>query len=146
MKKFLLTLAAVFGFASQAGSKTQITLDQITAPNATSVMVSIAGKGWTPAQLDPSLVLDTTTNPPTLKAPGGGQPVFVDSVTPTGTVDGVNAAFTLPSAPNPPLSLDLTGGITYSAGVDYTLSGSTITFLPGAVPTTGIVIRASYRR
>ncbi len=146
-KKILLTIAAVLGFASQAGSKTQITLDQITAPNTTSVMVSIAGKGWGPAQLDPSLVLDTTTNPPTLKAPGGGQPTFVDSVTPTGTVDGVNAVFTLPSSPNPPISLVLSvGGLTYSAGVDFGVSGSAITFLPGSIPSAGSIIRASYRR
>jgi len=145
MKRFLLAFAAVLGFASQAGSRTQTTLDQITAPNATGVMIDVAGKGWTFAVIDASLVIDATTTPPTLRAPGGGQPTFVDAVTPAGTVDGVNAIFTLPSAPNPSASLELSvNGLTYKAGTDFSLSGATVTFI--SVPTSGSVLVASYRR
>ncbi len=149
MKKFLLTLAAVLGFASQAGSKTQITLDQLAAPTTTSIMVSVPGRGWTAAQLDPTLVLDTTTTPPTLKAPGGGgsQVIFVDWVTPTGTVDGVNQNFTLPSAPNPGTSLTvIVNGITQRAVVDYNLTPGTSTFTFITAPTAGSVVAAEYRR
>lgn len=152
MKKLLLTLAAVFGFASQAGSKTAITLDQISAPNSQGVMVSVVGKGWVQAQLDAAtLTLDTTTNPPTLKANSGGPPVtFVDGVVPVGTVDGVNTVFTLPSAPNPSASLDLTqNGLGQAMGVapapnDFTLNGNTITY--NFAPSVGSKLLASYRR
>lgn len=151
MKKFLLILAAVFGFASQAGSKTQVTLDQIAASNSQGVMVSIIGRGWVQAQLDSSLVIDTTTNPPTLKATASGPPVtFVDAVAPTGAVDGVNVIFTLPSAPNPPASLELTqNGLTQTPGVagipnDFTLSGTAITY--SSPPSVGSKLLASYRR
>lgn len=152
MKKFFLTLAAVLGFASQAGSKTQITLDQLTAPTTTAVMVSVPGKGWAPAQLDPSLVLDTATAPPTLKAPGGGSgttPTFVDLVALAGNVDGVNAFFTLPSIPNPATSLEVVvNGLIYKPGVDFTLAtgGSTITFTATSIPQVGSILMASYRR
>ena len=146
VKKILLVLAAVLGMVSQAGSKTQVTLDQLVAPTTNAIMVSVPGKGWTPAQFDSSLVLDATTNPPTLRAPGG-QPTFVDAVTPTGTIDGVNAIFTLPSAPNPALSLELiVNGLTYKAGNDYNLSASTVTFIPGSVPSSGSILQASYRK
>jgi len=148
MKKFFLTFLAVLGFASQAGSKTQVTLDQIVAPTTTAIMVSVPGKGWTPAQLDPSLVLDTTTVPPTLRAvPGSPGPTFVDSVTPTGTVDGTNTVFTLPSIPNPAASLCLNvNGLTYRTGVDFNLSGATVTFLTPSTPPSGSVLVASYRK
>lgn len=147
MKKFLLTVLAVLGFTSQAGSKTTISLDQITAPTITSVMVSVPGKGWTPAQLDPSLALDTTTTPPTLRAipTAASQPSWV---TPSGTLDGVNAVFTLPSAPNPPGALTVARNglvltqVLSSGGGDYTLSGTTITFVAGAVPLPGDTLRA----
>lgn len=146
MKKFLLTLAAVLGFASQAGSKTAITLDQITAPNSVGVMVSVPGRGWVQAQIDSTLTLNTATNPPTLSAsPQGQPPTFVDAVTPTGTVDGINSVFTLPSAPNPPASLELsTNGLTYKSGLDYVLSGASVSF--SAPPSAGSVLLASYRR
>lgn len=150
MKKFLLTLAAVLGFASQAGSKTAITLDQLIAPNAAGVMVDVAGKGWTFAVIDSSLVIDTTTAPPTLRAPGGGQPTFVDWVMPIGTINGINPTFTLPSAPNPVASVELiVNGLVYSQGVspaDFTVSGATITFNPPSIPSTGSSMTVSYRR
>jgi hypothetical protein len=146
MKKFLLTIAAVLGFASQAGSKTVITLDQLQANTVVGVMVN-TGKGWTQAQLDPSLTLDTTTVPPTLKSNGNSGPTFVDGVTPVGSVDGVNLTFTLPSAPNPAASLELSvNGLTYKSTLDYTLTSATITFIPASVPASGSVLLASYRR
>jgi len=59
---------------------------------------------------------------------GGGS--FADNETPSGTIDGVNATFTLAHSPSPTSSLQLQlGGIFLTQGIDYTLSGSTITFL-----------------
>lgn len=71
---------------------------------------------------------------------------FVDFETPTGLMNGTNLVFTLTAAPNPASSLALyRNGIRLSPTVDYTLSGSTITFLTGAQPTAGDVLRANYR-
>ena len=141
MKKFLLTALAILGFASQAGSKTTITLDQITAPTTSGVMVNVTGTGWTLAVLDSSMTLDTTTKPPTLRAIAATPQT--SWVTPTGTIDGVNAAFTLLSTPNPPGSLTvIRGGLTLSSGIDFNLSGTTITFLAGSIPQPGDIIRA----
>jgi hypothetical protein len=53
---------------------------------------------------------------------------FVDAETPGGTLDGVNATFTLAGTPNPPASLTLwRNGLTQKPGLDFSLSGSTIT-------------------
>ena len=70
---------------------------------------------------------------------------FGDSVTPTGAVDGVNAAFTVPNAPSPAASLilELNGIVQAAGGVDYTLAGSTITY--AAAPGIGSIHRAWYR-
>ncbi len=59
-------------------------------------------------------------------------PTFVDADIPTPATDGVTTIFTLPSgAPSPAKSLILTlGGLAQDqgAGLDYTLSGATITY------------------
>lgn len=75
--------------------------------------------------------------------PGVG---FVDQETPTGTTNGVNNTFTLSQTPNPSASLTVfLNGLLMSLGVDYTLSGSTITFLTASVPQSGDVLLCSYR-
>jgi len=74
-------------------------------------------------------------------------PTFVDAVTPTPATDGVTTIFTLPSAPSPAASLILTcGGVTQDqgAGLDYTLSGATITY--GVAPAASLNHQAWYRR
>ena len=71
---------------------------------------------------------------------------FVDSETPTGTANGANAVFTLANAPNPSTSLTLyRNGLRMQAGGDYSLSGSTITFLAGQLPQAGDTLICSYR-
>ncbi|MBI3695461.1 MAG: hypothetical protein HY238_11570 [Acidobacteria bacterium] len=73
-------------------------------------------------------------------------PVFLDAVTPVGTIDGSNAVFTLSPAPSPPESLTLTkNGLVEKAGSDFTLSGGTITFTAGAIPQAGDTLLAWYR-
>jgi hypothetical protein len=66
-------------------------------------------------------------------------PSFADDETPAGTIDGVNAVFTLAHSPNPAGSLELfkNGLVQRPAGADYTLAGSTITFVtpPAALST-----------
>jgi len=82
-------------------------------------------------------------------ADGGALPVFVDSETPTGVVDGANLVFTLANAPDPQESLILGysdgAGVTafYLHGVDYTLAADTITFT--TAPAAGGTLKAFYR-
>jgi hypothetical protein len=71
---------------------------------------------------------------------------FVDNETPGGTLDGLNTVFTLAAAPAPASSLVLyRNGLLQKSGVDYTLDGSTVTFLTAATPQSGDLLLASYR-
>lgn len=73
--------------------------------------------------------------------------VFADNETPGGTFDGANTVFTLAHAPNPAASLILIlNGQYLTAGTDYNLSNTTITFVeaPSAL-FDGLPFRASYR-
>jgi hypothetical protein len=75
--------------------------------------------------------------------PGVG---FVDQEAPSGTMNGVNAAFTLSQPPTPSSSLVVyRNGLHLTAGVDYTEAGSTITFTPTLVPQPGDILLCSYR-
>lgn len=79
-------------------------------------------------------------------AGGGGGAEFVDAETPAGMVDGTNVVFTLSAAPSPESGLSLfRNGLLQKQGVDYTLSGNTITFVAGAAPQPGDVLTANYR-
>ena len=65
--------------------------------------------------------------------------------TPSGTIDGSNNVFTLAHTPNQtsiPLMLYVNGARQASGGVDFTLSGATITFV--TPPEAGSVIFADY--
>jgi hypothetical protein len=71
---------------------------------------------------------------------------FVDGDTLAGLVDGVNTAFGLTAAPTPAASLSVyRNGILQKAAQDFTLGGSTITFLDAATPQPGDTLLASYR-
>jgi hypothetical protein len=72
---------------------------------------------------------------------------FVDGETPAGPINGSNLTFTLQSAPNPAASLLLyRNGILQKGALDYTLTGSTVEFLSAAVPQSGDILLASYRK
>jgi hypothetical protein len=70
-------------------------------------------------------------------AGSGTSPNFADWITPTGTLNGTNKVFTLPQAPNPAASLRLYRGwqVLKAGGVDFTLSGATITYTIAPPPT-----------
>jgi hypothetical protein len=72
---------------------------------------------------------------------------FADAETPSGTVDGSNAAFTLAHTPSPAGSLVLfkNGQEMIAGGADYTLATATITYTASAKPQTGDVHIAFYR-
>ena len=71
---------------------------------------------------------------------------LTDSEVPSGTINGSNVTFTLANAPSPASSLQLflNGLLQTAGGVDYTLSGSTITY--GVAPETGDAHVAWYRK
>src|SRR4051794_5693420 len=75
------------------------------------------------------------------------QILFVDGATPSGTMNGVNLSFTLPSTPNPGPSLRMyRNGILLMPNLDYTLSGAVITFSGTAVaPVAGDSLQSYYR-
>lgn len=75
---------------------------------------------------------------------GTGGVLFYDDIAPSGLIDGNNTNFSLPSAPNPPSSLELfLSGVLQIPGTDYTLVGSTIVFT--TAPHIGSTIVAFYR-
>jgi hypothetical protein len=77
---------------------------------------------------------------------GGILPAFSDGETPGGSINGPNTAFTLAFGPSPGASLELyRNGVLLKQSVDYSLSGSTVTFLTGAIPLTGDSLTADYR-
>ncbi len=82
--------------------------------------------------------IDGTTGP-------CGQATYSDAEVPGGTINGSNAAFTLA---NTPLGASLTltrNGVALTANTDYTLTGTSIQFQPGAIPQPGDTLLASYR-
>ena len=69
---------------------------------------------------------------------------WIDNEIPTGDIDDVNTDFELSVAPNPTMSLQVfLNGAFQTFGVDYSLSGTTITFF--SAPLTGSILRAFYR-
>lgn len=71
---------------------------------------------------------------------------FVDNETPQGTIDGTNLTFTLTYAPTPGASLKLyKNGMLLRLSADYSLSGTTITFVTATTPHSGDSLNAFYR-
>jgi len=72
---------------------------------------------------------------------------FADAEVPGGVANGVNLAFSLAAAPNPASSLQLyKNGVLLQLNGDFTLSGSTITFVNTAIaPQSGDKLIANYR-
>ncbi|MEO7653595.1 MAG: hypothetical protein ABIZ80_24315 [Bryobacteraceae bacterium] len=74
-------------------------------------------------------------------------PLFVDGQSPSGAVDGSNAAFTLSNSPAPASSLQVfRNGLLQKLSVDYSFSGVTIQFTTGSIPQPGDTLLVSYRR
>jgi len=71
---------------------------------------------------------------------------FADSETLTGTLNGTNAVFALAHAPQPVASMQLfRNGILMTRFVDFTISGSAVTFVSGQIPAAGDHLTAWYR-
>jgi uncharacterized protein YoxC len=82
------------------------------------------------------------------RTPGTGTATsFNDAELPSGTINGTNLTFTLATTPRPAASLTLyKNGMLLTQGVDYTLSGATVTFANTTVaPQVGDSLTVSYR-
>jgi hypothetical protein len=78
--------------------------------------------------------------------PCSTSPAFVDGEVPSGSINGTNASFTLTYAPEPAGSLSLyRNGVLQKLSLDYTISGSDVTFVSGSIPQSGDTLVASYR-
>lgn len=74
----------------------------------------------------------------TMSTSGPNIPIPMFTEIPAGTIDGVNATFTLQQIPNPRGSLILKlNGITLTYSVDYSILGTTITMFAGQIPQVG---------
>jgi len=110
---------------------------RVAAPPPTNVQVAIGQIAQSGAQIGQMLRWDGVR---------WQMVTLVDQETPSGAVDGSNAVFTLAHAPDPQQGLILfRNGVAQKRGLDYTLSGNTITFIPEAVPQPGDVLLAWYR-
>jgi phage-related tail fiber protein len=88
------------------------------------------------------IVLGTTAL--TFAQTGGSTSTIVEGEVPSGSINGVNAAFTIANSPVAgSVKVYLRGLRMRGGGVDYTLSDTTITFV--TAPTTGSEILVDYR-
>lgn len=147
-----VTIALLFAFALMAQAQsTKVTTAQIAPKPATltnAVQVFVPTVGFTLAVLDPagSVVIDTSQNPPVIKAvvPVIQLPAWVYNETIT-LAAKPSASLTLINVLVSGTQLVYRNGVKQSPGVDYNVSGNTITFLPASAPTEGDVINIDYR-
>jgi hypothetical protein len=93
------------------------------------------------ATVDPAtLALDTTKTPPVLHAivPAPAPVPVLTAGTLTGAIDGANTVFIAPAVP----VLVTNNGLVLAAGVDYSVSGVTVTFAADAIPQPGDILQA----
>lgn len=150
-KKALLAALALFAFA--ATPQNVDIVRQTRAPNpapvVNQVLGYVPGAGIVFMTVGSGLTMTGSFPNFTLTAPASGitGPAFVDGAVPTGALDGTNAAFTLPSAPNPGVSLQFfRNGVLQKPGTQYTLLGAVVTFNANWIPQAGDDLLASYRR
>ena len=124
------------------GVTTTPTNGQLLIGNGTNYTVAniTAGTGITITNGSGSITVAVTTTAILAKAD------FVVREIPTGTVNGTNPTFTLANTPVSGSESVFVNGILQNvgAGNDYTISSATITFLTGAIPQTGDIVRVSY--
>ena len=155
MKRLLFLLAIL---ALPASGQTKLALGQLpgcaitsTTPTAAPIILAIVPTSSGTTQFACYTLAGVTITPATATSPATitlpvTLPVFVNGETPSGVLDGKNAAFALAAAPSPSSSLELfRNGILQAQPGDYTLTGSVATFTPGATPQPGDILQAAYR-
>lgn len=137
---------------------TQITISDVVGLEQELANRPVKGPAYAPSRvavINPEGAIDAVAGDPTECVTAGGTTVpcggsleftFVDGEQPSGQINGTNRTFTLANEPSPASSLKLyRNGLLLKEGLDYTISGNTITFLSGAEPQPGDVLVASYR-
>lgn len=138
---------------------TDITIADVEGLTSALDVRPVKGQGYSPSraavigptgdvEAAPGLLSDCVRVDGTSGPCGSGGTVagFVDAEAPGGTLDGINAGFTLSAAPDPASSLLLhRNGLLQNQGLDYTVSGAVITFDGAAIPLAGDLLLASYR-
>jgi len=71
---------------------------------------------------------------------------FVTREVPTGSINSSNRVFTLANVPVTGTECIFLNGLLQTTGVDYTISGATITFESGDAPETGSILVANYQK
>ncbi len=136
-----------FALANTPSPASSLTVYRNGLAQASGVDYTLSGSVLT--FLSVSVPLATDTLQAFYRLPGTGSTTsnFVDAAVPSGTINGTNLVFTLPSAPNPSTSLKLyKNGLLLSQSGDYAISGTTITFTSTATaPQTGDTLLASFR-
>lgn len=109
------------------------------------------GSGYTLAALSAGTGISITNGAGTISIAVNSASVvltanYVVRESPTGTIDGSNTTFTLASTPVSGTEHVYVNGILQNSGTgnDYTIATNTITFLSGAIPQSGDIIRVSY--
>jgi hypothetical protein len=107
----------------------------LTTTSADLIAPFIAGSG---------IALALSSGQVIIAGSGGGAAasIFVESETPSGSINGSNVSFTLKNAPAPGTLQLYRNGVRQGAGGDYTITGNSITF--GAAPSSGDVLLADY--
>ena len=131
----------------QAGASGAI---QLIAGNATDVVIDINGY-YIPAVAGPAGAAGAQgpPGPAGPQGPAGPGPIGVlptnTKETPAGAINGINTTFTLSTAPLSAFAVNVhLNGILETPAVDYTITGSIITFLPVSIPQTGDILQAEY--
>jgi hypothetical protein len=136
-------------YSSGGGSGTVTTVSVVSANGLAG---TVANAGTTPAiTLSTSVTGMLKGNGTAISAAVAGTDFmapadFVTRETPTGTVNGVNATFTLVNTPIANTEAVFLNGLLQEpgAGNDYTISGATITMLN--IPATGDRLRVNYQK
>lgn len=139
-----LTLGDIAGLNDELAARPvkgfTFTTNRVVMTGPTGALESVLGN------LGDCIHVDGTSGPCGSGGSSGSGPGFVDQETPTGAVNGSNTVFTLAQTPTPTTSLQLyRNGVLQRSGIDYTLSGLTVSFGSQSTPQTGDLLTASYR-
>lgn len=147
-----LTIAEV-NVTNQTGSSQQVTISQVigltanlNAINGSLVSLTTTANGVSSQVATLSSSVATLTALVNGLSSGTISTAFSDAEVPGGTINGTNTTFTLANTPSPASTLALyRNGLLMTQGVDYSLSGSTVSFVSGETPQSGDVLQAYYR-
>lgn len=146
--KLVTALIGVLAFMGvMVYSQTTIPPGQVRNQPTTGLYVNVQGKGLVLANLDPAtLVLDTTTTPPILKA-------VIPTTPPAQTINEKHVSLKpavgqtiigIPDASFIPASLGVyVNGLVQSPSDDYTVAGATVTLNRSSV--SGDIVQLHYR-